>query len=82
MLASMRSIRACRFFTPWSVRGGKYSSETWAMFSGSLARRSMILGSGWRSELLMVGLHIGFHKDERGRRFEFYAVHRGTPYLK
>lgn len=46
VLACMRSMRAWRFFTPWSVRGGKYSSEMWAMEAGSLARRSMIFGSG------------------------------------
>lgn len=54
MLASMRSIRAWRFLTPSSVRGGKYSRETWARPSGSLLRRSMIFGSA-------VGVAVAEH---------------------
>jgi len=42
-------MRACRFFTPSSDRGGKYSNDTCVrgdLDAGSVFSRSMILGSG------------------------------------
>lgn len=42
-------MRACRFFTPSSVRGGKYSNDTCVrgdLDAGSVFSKSMILGSG------------------------------------
>ena len=66
VLASIRSIRAWRFCTPCSVRGGKYSSETWAMLVGSFVNKSMILGSGGSSEWPFMVDSVWFLGDMSG----------------
>jgi hypothetical protein len=49
VLFFIRNMRACKFFTPSSVRGGKYSNDTCVrgdLDAGSVFSKSMILGSG------------------------------------
>ena len=70
VLVNIRSIRACKFLTPCSVRGGKYSNDTCAIFdSDSSFRRSIIFGSGlisWAGDSAdMVHMLIEFRAGQQ-----------------